>query len=202
MRYVVLLRGINVGKHVVKMAELAKMLEEMGYTDVRTYIQSGNVVLGSEWSAQETARRITERFAARFGFTTAILLRDTTAMRMLAAQLPFPADAVMAAQEADPAVEHLYVYFLEQIPTKEAIAQATVACEPGDAVRLGKQEVYLLCRESIRLSKVALQLNKAFPQATVRNWKTVQKLKMMLEDEAIVSHPVSESGKREGIDCL
>lgn len=178
MIYTALFRGINVGgQNTVKMAELRQMLLSLGLDGVKTYIQSGNAVFVSELERETLRRMICEGFQKHFGFDADVAVRSMEEIGALIDRLPFSAGEIEAAQAADPKVEHLYVYFLHQPPEPARFA----ACgEHGDGLANGDRELYLLCRQSIRLSKTAACAAKAFASATVRNWKTVRKLYEMM----------------------
>ena len=83
---IALLRGVNVGGHKkVEMARLRALLERLGQTDVRTYVQSGNVVFGGRRRTEEQLERAIED---EFGFPVAVQLRDLAAMRRLCESIP------------------------------------------------------------------------------------------------------------------
>ena len=76
MRYLALLRGINVGgKDSVKMAELKKLFEDLGFTDVKTYTQSSNAVFEASSGPDAITAQIRAGFKAAFGFDSAVILR-------------------------------------------------------------------------------------------------------------------------------
>lgn len=182
MRYAALFRGINVGgKNRVKMDELTRLLLDLGLGRVKTYIQSGNAVFESELDEAALQKAIGEGFAARFGFECAVMLRSADEMNALIKALPFPADKIAAVEAAAPDTEHLYVYFLEH-PPEQAALNALSALPGPDLARPGTRELYLLCYESVRLSKLAIRAAREFSPATVRNWNTVQKLYDMLTE--------------------
>lgn len=185
MKYIILFRGINVGgKHIVKMQELKALFTEMGFTGVKTYIQSGNVVLESNWEKASLRAAIGEEFSKRFGFSSDIIIRNQTEMLTLIDQLPFTQEQMNTAQAALPQAEHLYVYFLSSKPTREEMDTVMgYKDSQGDMCYLGEREIFLLCRQSIRISKMAIRLNKIFQDATVRNWKTVLKLNNLCQGD-------------------
>jgi uncharacterized protein (DUF1697 family) len=184
MRYALLFRGLNVGAaHRVPMAELKAMLGSMGFGGVQTYLQSGNAVLESDWAEAELCAGVRDAFLARFGFASDVIVRNARQLVAVADGLPFSAEALAAAEVADPQAEHLYVYFLDAPPDAGAPDALLKDDEPGDAVVNGERELYLLCRSSIRLSKTAIRIGRAYPRATARNWKTVENLRRMLEAE-------------------
>jgi uncharacterized protein (DUF1697 family) len=93
MRYVALLRGINVGGNtIVSMDELKQTLEALGCTDVKTILNSGNVVFGSEEAdTGKLKQTIAAAFAKAFGFPVTVLLRTEQEIRELIADDPFQA---------------------------------------------------------------------------------------------------------------
>jgi uncharacterized protein (DUF1697 family) len=87
MVYVALLRGINVGgKNIVEMARLKQAFEELGFTSVKTYINSGNVIFRTERMVD--AGQIEERILRDFGLNVPVPLRDLAAMTQLMEGLP------------------------------------------------------------------------------------------------------------------
>ena len=180
MRYGVLFRGLNVGgRGKVKMPELEALLLAQGYRNAKTYIQSGNAVLEADVDEATLEMQIHDAFAAQFGFESSVCVRSLPMLEGLIDNLPFSEAQLAAARNADPEVEHLYVYFLPDAPAPEKL-DALHGLEAGDTVVAGQREIYLLCAQSVRLSKTAIRLGKAFPTATARNWNTVCKLRDLL----------------------
>ena len=181
MNYVVLFRGINVGgKNVVKMTDLEALLFDLGLNEVKTYIQSGNAVCKTVSSETDLLNKIRDGFIDRFGFESSILVRSIEEIRILVEQLPIPAAEIAAAERADPQIEHLYVYFLAKPPEQMQIDAVCKEYVGADVLQIGKREIYLLCQQSIRKSKLAARASKIFDSATVRNWKTVSALYDMM----------------------
>lgn len=177
MRYAALFKGINVGgKSVVKMKDLTQLLLSLGLSKVKTYIQSGNAVFETtldETTLQETIRG---SFVERFGFESCTLIRSIDKIRFLIDQLPITAAEIAAAEAADPQVKHLYVYFLDNPPEQVQIDAICKEDKGLDILRAGQRELYFLCHQSIRKSRLAARASKTFDSATVRNWETVNKL--------------------------
>lgn len=183
MNYIALFRGINVGgKNIVAMARLKEMFQTLGFVAVRTYIQSGNVIFEAEETKQRAKKSIEQAFLKTFGFSAAVMLRTTAEFDAVVAQLPFSQLEQQAAAQNDPSVEHLYVYFLEDEKSGEKIKPFTEGYAGEDKVYARTQELYLLCKSSIRLSKLAAMLGKAKKGMTVRNWKTVLKIQALYRD--------------------
>ena len=136
MRCVLLLRGINVGgKNKVPMASLKQVLSDAGFTEVSTLLQSGNVVLESPDSEEETLSVARKAFTERFGFSCGILLRDSDQISALLAEKPFSMEEIERAEAADPAVEHRYVYFLPCMPDRTRPAALPERAGNSPAVR-------------------------------------------------------------------
>lgn len=181
MKYVALFRGINVGgKNIVKMQDLKQLLLDLGFQQVNTYIQSGNVVFEAALEEAPLRDRIRTAFSERFGFESDVILRSMDEINTLVDRLPFSAEEIAKAEAADPQVEHLYVYFLENLPELSKLDAICKKHTGPDLFQAGEREIYLLCSESIRKSKLAIGISQAFDSATARNWKTVLKLTDML----------------------
>jgi uncharacterized protein (DUF1697 family) len=181
MKYVALFRGINVGgKNVVKMNDLKQLLRDLGLQNVKTYVQSGNAVFESDLDEPSLQEKICAGFIKRFGLESCLIIRNIHEMQYLVAQLPFTPNEIAAAETADPQVEHLYVCFLN-FPAEQS--QIDLICKDytgSDKLRTGKRELYLLCHQSIRKSKLAVRVSKMFNTATMRNWNSVCNLYDML----------------------
>ena len=183
MKYVAFFRGINVGgKNIVKMAELKKLFFDLGFQKVETYIQSGNVVFDTEENVIQAAKKIQKGFSAVFGFECALTLRTAREMADIIEALPFCEQEINEAVASDPAVEHLYVYLLDGADIREQFDEIICTYTGRDRMRLGANEIYLLCHESIRNSKLAALLGKLKVSLTARNWKTISKLYEMIRE--------------------
>lgn len=181
MIYTALFRGINVGgKNVVKMADLERLLTDLGFLKVKTYIQSGNAVFESDLDETAVTGKIKSGFFSHFGFESNVMVRNIHEMQSVLKQLPFTDSEIAQAEAANPETEHLYVYFLDE-PPEQALIDAICSNYSGtDKLQAGNKELYFLCQQSIRNSKLAVSVSKKFPSATARNWKTVKKLNDMM----------------------
>ena len=182
MRAVALVRALNVGgRNVVSGQALQAFFRDLGFADARAVLQTGNVVFTAPAEATNLTQTIRVAFAARFGFDAAVLLRSEAALAETLACWPFSEIETERAQAADPAVEHAYVVFIPQMPEGESL-RALLCEEPeGDTVRIGPEALYLLCAQSIRLSKAAIRIARAAPESTVRNLRTVRRLQEQLQ---------------------
>ena len=177
-RYVALLRGINVGgKNSVSMVRLRAVLEELGFTDVATYIASGNVVLGSERSAADTGALIEAALPQAFA-----LHNERVRVLVLSAhQLQAIVDNRPEGFGSQPDRYLSDAIFLIGIDAAQAIAvfdprQGVDAVWPGDGVIYSQR--LMAERTRSRLSKV--MGTPAYKSMTIRNWNTTTTLLRML----------------------
>ncbi|HZC77443.1 MAG TPA: DUF1697 domain-containing protein [Ktedonobacterales bacterium] len=170
--YIALLRGINVGaQKPIKMTELKQLFEAQGFGRVQTYIQSGNVVFTADCAEEPLRRQLEREIAAAFGFPVTVALRAADELERLIAQCPFAADALRDE-------ESLYVSLLAEAPAQAGIDRLLGRGSDVDELRLVGREVYLLLRQSIRLTlftNAFLERTLGVP-ATARNWRTISKL--------------------------
>ncbi|HET7657344.1 MAG TPA: DUF1697 domain-containing protein [Bacillales bacterium] len=165
--YIALLRGINVGGKVVKMEALRNVFNEMGFENVTTYIQSGNVLFSAvEEQADGLAAHISEKLQEAFGFPIPVIIRTVEEWSEVIQANPF------AGQEP-------YVTFLDAKPEQNAIFALEIFAEDfEEEVRVIGREVYLICPKGYGKTKLsnALFEKKLGVSGTTRNWKTVNKL--------------------------
>ena len=170
LRHVALLRGLNVGgKNRLAMADLVGVFERAGCSEVRTYIQSGNVVFTVSAALVRTlAYTITDAVAHEFGLRVPVVLRTAEALALVVADSPFAT--------ADPAA--LHVMFLATAPSASAVAGLDPKQSPGDRFVVRGCEVYLHCPNGMARTKLTNDWfdRKLATTGTVRNWNTVMRL--------------------------
>jgi uncharacterized protein (DUF1697 family) len=170
-RLVVLLRGINIGsRNRIAMPALRDTLEEAGYEDVRTYVQSGNVVLSSKASAKQAARDVERLISDRFGLEIAVVTRTRNELAKVVERNPLRRVA------KDP--KRYQVSFLEtKVAPKIVRELEAVAADKEEVVAVGR-EVYAWHPAGVARSKLWARLagKDLGVTATARNWTTVTKL--------------------------
>ncbi|MFZ7102486.1 MAG: DUF1697 domain-containing protein [Peptococcaceae bacterium] len=177
-----LLRSINVGgKNKVKMADLKRTFASIGLINVQTYIQSGNVIFESNENEEALREVIESALEKNFGITTSAILRTAGELEQLMHDLPFSKEEVMEAEMLNSEGESLYVDLLIQAPAQEKIAHLHTFRSENDKYKIKNRDIYLLLRHSIRNSKLANSLQKLGIPGTVRNWKTVNKLQILVK---------------------
>lgn len=181
MKYVAFFRGINVGgKNKVKMADLRQLFADCGFQEVKTYIQSGNVIFTSDQSETVLREMIAQAFTERFGFQSTVILRSAAELTAITADFPFTEAEIAQANAAAPEVEHMYIYFANEALDTAALDKICQDYEGPDQLRAGERELYLLCQESVRNSKLATALTKLPVPLTARNQKTLRKIHELL----------------------
>ena len=177
--YVALLRGINVGgKNIIKMKALKQVFKAMELCEVQTYIQSGNVLFTSNEEKQLLLKKIEDGIEVALGFPVNVVLRTAAELELIILNCPFSQKEILEA-EAWSEVESLYVCLLTQVPLQEKIKQLDIYKNDSDDYLILGREVYLLLHNGMGKSKLANNLHKLEVPATVRNWKTMNKLAAM-----------------------
>jgi uncharacterized protein (DUF1697 family) len=170
--YFALLRGINVGGHnMIKMAELKRMFEELGYERVQTYINSGNVIFESSENVNTLEGQIEREISKVFGFNIAVVLRTADELSSIIDKSPFGELVLTEGQS-------IHLTLLKEAPTQEQIDKLPVVDQGDDEYYINGKEIYVLYRNSILNSKLPKKFQNLLP-ATARNWKTIMKLDAM-----------------------
>lgn len=181
-RYVVLLRGINVGgKNKISMRELKQCLEAQGFEDVATYIQSGNIILSSKLDAEKVSKKIERTLQKEFKLDSAIIRAVAlahTAYKKIVANAP-------RGFGKDNAKYRYNVIFLIGVSPKDAMRQL-VAREGVDKIWEGNHVIYYRLPSLTSPNATKSHLNKVtqqpiYPSITIRNWNTTKKLLDLLE---------------------
>jgi uncharacterized protein (DUF1697 family) len=181
MKYAAFFRGINVGgKNKVKMADLRQLFEDCGFRGAETYIQSGNVLFEVEQAQDLLPAIISHAFAERFGFNSPAVLRSSDEITGIILALPFTKDEIDRAETENPEVEHVYIFMTNSDIDPVAAASLRRAYSGEDQLCAEKRELYLLCHQSVRDSKLAAALLKLDASLTSRNLKTMLKINEML----------------------
>jgi len=170
--YLALLRGVNVGgKNKLPMKDLAAMFVEAGCLEVRTFIQSGNVVFKAAGGiAAKVPGLVAAQIATRFGYKTPVVLRTAAQLAEVHSGNPF---LEMGATE-----DSLFVLFLADQPTLAAVAALDPERSPGDTYIVRGREVYMRLPNGTADSKLtnAYFDSRLATVSTGRNWRTVTKL--------------------------
>lgn len=175
--YISFLRGVNVGGKVLPMARLKQVCEELKFANVRTYIQSGNVVFIAGGSATALSRRIEAKIAADPGLSVRVITKTSSELEAVIAKNPF-------LKEKNIDQTKLHVTFLFAAPTVTGLFKLAAVPAGPDRFHCAGTDVYLYCPEGYGGSKLA---NPALERilgvtATTRNWNTLNKLYEIAQD--------------------
>ncbi len=187
-------RAINVGAgRSVPMADLKAQYEALGARDVRTFLQSGNVVFVSDDDVAALTARLELALAKRFGFAIPVINRTVGELRETMARNPYPAEA-----KADPA--HLLVVFLPALPSKAEQAAIAQPVRGPERMTLVGRDLFVHYAEGIGRSKLKIPLKVP---GTGRNWTTITKLLALAESAESNSQPQAATlkSRRAGISA-
>ena len=172
-KYVAFLRAINVGGHIVKMDDLRRLFEAMGFTHVETFIASGNVIFDStSKSIRGREKKIEGQLQAALGYEVATFIRSMSELAEISKYKPF-SDADLNATGTT-----VYIAFVADRPgdaAKQKLRSFTTEC---DEFHVNGRETYWLCRKKMSESEFSgALLEKILGRpATLRNSTTVRKI--------------------------
>lgn len=169
--WIALLRGINVGgRNRLPMKALAQLFEEAGCGQVKTYIQSGNVVFTAD---AESVNQVGDDIAAAIerdhGFRPSIFLLNAEMLQKAIAANPYP--------EAVEEPKSLHLSFLEEVPSPEGVSRASELISGSERFSVIDRCLYLHAPDGIGRSKFAGSVDRALKvSATGRNWRSITKI--------------------------
>jgi len=169
--YVALLRGINVGGNILKMDRLRGIWSEMGFSNVQTYLQSGNIVFDAAGAPSAWREKVEQRLVGEARLPVAVIVRSAKELGKVVVGNPFLAGGGIDESR-------LHVTFLEGSATKQAFQGLHEIASGRDECRVVNKEVYLHCPEGYGRTKLSNnRLEKVLAmRATTRNWNTVKAL--------------------------
>ncbi len=172
--YLALLRGINVGgKNKLPMKDLVKLFEDAGCLDVRTYIQSGNIIFQATRSiVQGLPERITKSIEQHAGHQIPVVLRTAEELATTIRKNPFPS-----------AEKTLHVYFLASQPAATDVAALNPDRSPPDTFLVRERDIYVQLPNGMARTKLTNAYFDArlSTTSTARNWNTVLKLHELMK---------------------
>jgi uncharacterized protein (DUF1697 family) len=172
-KYVAFLRAVNVGGHIVKMEQLRQLFQALGFSNVETFIASGNVIFDSTSKSTETLeRKIEGLLGETLGYAVATFVRSTSELATIAEYKPFDDSELNADGNA------LYIAFMAGEPSTESKRKLLTFTTEVDDFHVYGREVYWLSRKKISESKFSgAQLERTLRMpATLRNANTVKRL--------------------------
>jgi len=170
--HILLLRGINVSGHnMIKMDLLTKMLLTMGFQNVQTYIQSGNVILDSDETPSKIAFTIKQEIFKEFGHDVPVLVINQQDLKDCLTQNPF-------LKEKDVDLKKLYVAFVSMELNENSIHDLKISNIKPDEVQIDRNKIfikYAFSPAKTRLDQKYIE-KKLNVKATIRNWNTINNL--------------------------
>jgi uncharacterized protein (DUF1697 family) len=171
-KYIAFLRAINVGGHTVTMVQLRKSFEKLGFSNVETFIASGNVIFDTAArSAAKLERMIEAALREELGYEVATFIRTPAEVASVAAYRPF--------SDAEIAKSHdLYIGFLTAAPAAEAEQKLMSLASDNDAFHVAGREVYWLVRTKMsesRFTGAMIEKTLRLP-TTMRNVRTIRRI--------------------------
>jgi uncharacterized protein (DUF1697 family) len=163
------------GKNILPMKDLVKLLEDLGFLSVKTYIQSGNMVFNTEENNRDSlAGKISKNIQERFNFKPKVLLLEAADLVAAINNNPFPKETGKA----------LHFSFLESIPESPDLESLTCLKTDTEEFKLHNNIFYLYAPDGIGRSKLAVKVEKYLGvHCTTRNWNTVSRLLEMIEQK-------------------
>lgn len=178
MKYISLLRGINVsGKNKIKMDELKSLYEHIGFEDVSTYIQSGNVIFTTDIkNKNELCKTIEVAIKEKYKFHVPVVLRTKSEILNIIKSCPF------GSVDIENEGSKILVTLLSSLPAKDSLENITKFVADTEKLVLKDKEVYLYCPNGYGKSKLSNNFleKKLGVSATTRNWKSLCKISDLL----------------------
>lgn len=173
MKYISLLRGINVsGQKKILMKDLQKLYEENGFTNLVTYIQSGNVVFESkEKSLAKIRVKIENAIQKKYGFDVIVFVIEPGFLKNVITKNPY-------SKRKDFDAKKMYVAILSDTPSKDRIIELEKVKSGDDEFTILKEVVYLYLPGGAGKTKFSNNLieNKLKLDATTRNWNSMNEI--------------------------
>jgi len=175
-RYAALLRGVNLGRaKKIAMADLRELMENVGFTDVRTVLNSGNIVLTTTPQPTTTiAEQIEQAIASTLSLSTKATVLSAAEFSEIARENPL-------LEHADHP-SRLHVAFLRDLAAAKRLEAVAAEDWAPDVLAIGRRAAYMWLPNGLSTSRLPLAVDKLLrDDVTVRTWGTVSKLVTLLE---------------------
>ena len=168
---IAILRGINVGgKRKILMADLKALCQKLGWINVVTYIQSGNLIFDSEKQNSQLENTLEKAISSRYGFDVPVIIRNADELQTSIGNNSF--------SDGDTDITKLHLTFLKEKPSGENVEKIKTYNYEPDKFEIEEKHVFIYCAGKYHQTKLTNNFfeNKLKVGATTRNWKTVLKL--------------------------
>jgi len=175
--WIALLRGVGGGIRPLPMKDLTAALTKLGLGQVRTYIQSGNVVFdATKTTATRLSKQIGECIVQNFGFESWVMVLTAAELRKAMAANPYP--------KADAEPKTLHLFFMAKPPPSPDIAGMNKLKSPSESFVLKENVLYFHSPKGFGISKLAARIDRLLGvETTARNWRTCTKVLAMAEGD-------------------
>ena len=177
-RFLSLLRGINVGgKKIFTMAELVSLYESLGFSQIKSYVQSGNILFCSPQKNKDRLKTLIERkISEKFGCSIPVIIKTADELSDVISKIPFDTKRVDASK--------IYITYLEQIPDKTLVEDILKLSSIEDNFVILNNVIYLHCSNSYGITKFNNNFfeRKLKVKATSRNLRTSTKLLELINE--------------------
>jgi len=174
---VALLRGVNVGGKTINMEPLRAALEELGFCNVRSYVQSGNIVFATrQASPNRLSKAIEQRILRDFDLSIRVLVKTLKEIEEIVKRNPFVKDKAIDQSK-------LHITFLSEGPKMASTSDLEGLATNGERFHVIDQQIYLYCPNGYGRTKLSNNTieKKLSVVATTRNWRTVNALLAMMQ---------------------
>lgn len=179
MKYIALLRGINIGrKNRIKMADLKELFELMNFKNTKTYLQSGNVIFEHNLdNTEKIASEIEKELIKTYEFPVNVIIRTKNELEDVINSNPF-------IKEDNAEIDKLHVTFLHEMPDKGTVLDLDMKKSENEKFKIIGKEIYLYLPNGYARTKLNNNIfeKKLNTITTTRNWKTVNKLLELAND--------------------
>ena len=175
MKYISLLRGINVGgQNTILMKDLKELYESLGFENVATFIQSGNVIFRVEDNAQTVIEKIEKAISKAYGFEVLVQLREVSEFEGIIKTCPFTKLDLEDGTK-------VYITFLDELAKQEAIEKLMIYVNAPEKLEVMGREVYVYCPDGYAKTKLNNNFleNMLKVRATTRAWKSVMRITIL-----------------------
>ena len=170
------------GHNSIKMTELSMLYNDLGFTGIQTYIQSGNVIFRAkrETSVLEIEQRIEKEILSKFNYVIPTMVRTNMDVSLLFKRNPFLNEENFDAAK-------MAVIFLRETPSDSQINKVINISYPPDKFRISGKEIFIYCPNGFGKTKIYTNFfeKKMGVSGTARNWKTITSILQIAEKQMI-----------------
>ena len=168
-KFISFLRGVNMtGHNSMKMADLTSLCTDLGFRDVKTYIQSGNLIFSSDETEEKVRARLEKGITDKFSYNISAMIRTPDEIVALSLTNPYLAEDNFDAAK-------MAVIFLHEAVGSEQKGKVNSVSYPPDKFHIDGREIYIYCPNGFGRTKLYTNFfeNRMGVTGTARNWKTI-----------------------------